>query len=76
MAPSVAETIKQNIERYVADNDMTKGALASNVGISRSSLYEKMDGKRPWLLDEIISLASVMGCEEKELWTSHDSSHT
>lgn len=66
----VTEIIKQNIERFVSENDTTKGALAANIGISRSSLYEKMDGKRPWLLDEIITLASVMGCEEKDIWTA------
>lgn len=74
MTSSITATIKTNIERYVSENDMTRGALASKIGISRSSLYEKMDGKRPWLLDEIISLASVMGCEEKEIWTSHRAS--
>lgn len=71
MEANITAVIKQNIERYVSENDMTRGALASRIGISRSSLYEKMDGKRPWLLDEIISLASLMGCEEKELWTAN-----
>lgn len=70
MNSDITSAIKQNIERYVADNGTTKGALAGRIGISRSSLYEKMDGRRPWLLDEIIALASVMGCEEKEIWTS------
>lgn len=74
MTSSITATIKTNIERYVSENDMTRGALASKIGISRSSLYEKMDGKRPWLLDEIISLASVMGCEEKDIWTSSETS--
>lgn len=68
MGTNVTMNIKQSIEHYVSENDLTRGALASRIGISRSSLYEKMDGKRPWLLDEIIRLASVMGCEEKELW--------
>lgn len=69
MGPNITSNIKQNIEAYVSDHDTTKGALASSIGISRSSLYEKMDGKRPWLLDEIIALASVMGCKESDLWT-------
>lgn len=71
MSSNTTSIIKRNIERYVSDNDVTRGTLANRIGISRSSLYEKMDGKRPWLLDEIISLASVMGCEEKEIWTEH-----
>jgi DNA-binding XRE family transcriptional regulator len=69
MVSSVTTNIKRNIEAYVSERDTTKGALASSIGISRSSLYEKMDGKRPWLLDEIIALASVMGCRESDLWT-------
>ena len=71
MEANITAVIKRNIERYVSENDMTRGALASRIGISRSSLYEKMDGKRPWLLDEIISLASLMGCADKELWTAN-----
>lgn len=69
MDSTITAVIKQNIEAYVSEHNMTRGALASSIGISRSSLYDKMDGKRPWLLDEIISLASVMGCEEKDIWT-------
>lgn len=68
MVSSVTTNIKRNIEAYVSEHDTTKGALASSIGISRSSLYEKMDGKRPWLLDEIMALASVMGCRESDLW--------
>lgn len=64
--------IKQNIESFLACSDMTRAALANKLGISRSSLYDKMDGKRPWLLTEIIDLASVMGCEEREIWTAHE----
>lgn len=69
MVSSVTTNIKRNIEAYVSEHDTTKGALANSIGISRSSLYEKMDGKRPWLLDEIMALASVMGCRESDLWT-------
>lgn len=68
MGPNITSNIKRSIEAYVSDHDMTKGTLANSIGISRSSLYEKMDGKRPWLLDEIIALASVMGCKESDLW--------
>lgn len=76
MGSMIASNIKQNIEAYVSEHDMTRGALASRIGISRSSLYDKMDGKRPWLLDEIIALASVMGCEEKDIWAEHQTPTT
>lgn len=76
MGSAITANIKQNIEAYVSEHDMTRSALASSIGISRSSLYDKMDGKRPWLLDEIISLASIMGCEEKDIWADRPRTNT
>lgn len=65
------ETIRQNIKNFVSDNNTTLSAVARHLGISRSSLYEKLAGNRPWLLTEVIDLAAFMGCEEKDVWTSH-----
>lgn len=70
VSSTIAENVRDSIYSFVEDNDMTVSELSRRIGISRSSLYEKMDGKRPWLLDEIITLASVMGCEEKDIWTA------
>ena len=64
--------IKENIKRFVSENDTTLSAVARSVGISRSALYEKLDGKRPWLLVEIIRLAELMGCQEKDIWTPQE----
>jgi len=71
MTRSTTQIIKQNIERYISESNTTRSSLANSIGISRSSLYDKMDGNRPWLLDEIMVLADVMGCEEKYIWTDH-----
>lgn len=62
-----AKHIGEHICRYVDEHDTTKSALASNLGISRSALYEKIDGKRHWLIDETIRLAEIMGCEVVDL---------
>ena len=70
VSSTIAENVRDSIYSFVEDIDMTVSELSRRIGISRSSLYEKMDGKRPWLLDEIITLASVMGCEEKDIWTA------
>ena len=64
------EGIKQHINDYVDDHDTTREALAKAIGISRSSLYDKMSGKRPWMLDEVIRLADYMGCTVQDLITA------
>ena len=61
------EFIRQNVENYLDNNNVTKGALASHIGISRSTLYEKLDGNRPWLLDEAIVLSELIGCTIDDL---------
>lgn len=63
------EAIKANVDRYVDEHATTKDALAKALSISRSSLYDKLAGKRPWMLDEVISLADLMGCTVNDLLT-------
>ena len=64
------ENIKGNIEDYVKRSQTTIAALAKSIGISRSAFYDKLSGKRPWLLDEAIALADCMGCTVTELLTA------
>lgn len=61
------EAIKANIEEYIDENATTKDAIAQAIGISRSSLYDKLSGKRPWMLSEVIDLASFMNCTVNDL---------
>lgn len=61
------EFICGHVDDYVNENNTTKVALAQQMGMSRSALYEKLDGKRRWLLDEAIELADLMGCELTDL---------
>lgn len=63
------DAIKQNIEIYTDEHSTTKDAVAKAIGISRSSLYDKLAGKRPWMLSEVIDLASYMGCTVNDLLT-------
>lgn len=63
------DAVKENINRFVVDHSTTKDALAKAIGISRSSLYDKMNGRRPWMLVEIIDLAEFMGCTVQDLIT-------
>lgn len=63
------EAINANVNRYVKENDTTKDAVAKGIGISRSSFYDKLAGKSPWMLEEAIKLSDVMGCTVQELIT-------
>ena len=63
------EAISENIENYVRGHNTTKDAVAKAIHISRSSLYDKLSGKRPWLLSEVIDLANFMGCTVNDLIT-------
>ena len=64
------EAIKQNVDNYTDEHSTTKDAVAKAIGISRSSLYDKLSGKRPWMLSEVIDLASYMGCTVNDLLTT------
>ena len=59
--------IGEHIQQFIRENDTTKSAIASKLGMSRSAFYEKIDGKRHWLIEETISLAEIMGCEVTDL---------
>jgi DNA-binding XRE family transcriptional regulator len=61
------EAIKANIECYIDGHATTKDAIAQAMGISRSSLYDKLSGKRPWMLSEVIDLARFMNCTVNDL---------
>ena len=63
------DAIKANVDSYVVEHETTKDALALAIGISRSSLYDKLSGKRPWMLSEVIDLANHMGCTVNDLLT-------
>lgn len=55
--------ISAHVSRFVDSNDTTKGAVANRLGISRTTLYEKLSGASRWSLDEAIGLADIMECD-------------
>ena len=61
------EEIKKHVDAFVKTNITTKDAVAKGIGMSRSSFYEKLAGKSPWMLDEAIALADFMGITISQL---------
>lgn len=65
---SELDYIEEHIKRYVNEHNTTVAAVANAIGISRSSIYDKMGGKRPWLLYEAADLAKFLGCRIDDLY--------
>lgn len=63
------KSINEHIKRYVKENSTTREAIANGIGISRSSLYDKINGRSHWTLDEAIAMADFMGCTVQDLIT-------
>lgn len=63
----MVDEIRESVEAYVSEHGVTKDAIAHAINISRSSLYDKLSGKRPWMLTEVVDLASFMGCTVNDL---------
>lgn len=61
------EEIKKHVDAFVKTNITTKDAVAKGIGMSRSSFYEKLAGRSPWMLDEAIALADFMGITISQL---------
>lgn len=59
--------ICDHVQNYIDNNNTTKIAMASRLNMSRSAFYEKLEGKRHWLVEEVIDLADIIGCEVTEL---------
>lgn len=65
----VMQAINEHISRFVKDTGTTKDAIAARIGLSRSAFYTRTNGTRPWILDEVIALADVLGITIQELIT-------
>lgn len=61
------EKLKALVGDYVKAEGITKNELAERMGIGRSALYAKLGGQTPWLLDEAVKLAELLGITVDEL---------
>lgn len=61
--------IAARVKAYVKDKNTTKDAIADALQIGRSSFYDRLNGKRPWLLDEARELSKMLDCSIDELLT-------
>lgn len=55
------DTIKKLVNEHITARGITLEALAREIGISRVSLWKKLSGRSPFLVNEAFVLADVVG---------------
>lgn len=60
--------LQESVGRYVETNNTTMGAVADMLGISRSSLFNKLRGSNEFSLSEAFNLSRVLGISLDELY--------
>ena len=60
-------TLQEKVGHYVVANGTTMGAVADMLGISRSSLVNKLRGSNEFSLSEAFTLSRMLGLSLDEL---------
>lgn len=55
------DTIKKLVNEHITARGITLEALAREIGISRVSLWKKLNGRSPFLVNEAFALADTVG---------------
>ena len=61
------ESIKERVGAYLMREGETLSSLAEDLGMSRTTLRHKLDGRVEFKLSEADRLAKVLGCTVDEL---------
>lgn len=61
-------TIKDAVDQYLGDNNMTKEVLAEELGMGRSALFNKLRGSNEFSLPEAYKLSRMLGCTLDDLY--------
>lgn len=61
-------TLQEKVGQYVEANQMTMGAFADKLGMSRSSLFNKMRGSNEFSLFEAFNMSRILGVSLDEFY--------
>ena len=64
------DSLKERVGAYLALTGKTKTKLASELGMSRTSLNSKLNGVTEFTLYEGYQLKEILGCSADEFFTS------
>lgn len=59
--------LRKKVSHYVEANETTMGDVADKLGISRSSLFNKLRGSNEFSLSEAFNLSRILGMTVDEL---------
>lgn len=61
-------TLQEKVGQYVEANQTTMGAFADKIGMSRSSLFNKMRGSNEFSLSEAFNMSRILGMSLDEFY--------
>lgn len=61
-------TLQEKVGQYIEANETTMSAVAEALGISRSSLFNKLRGSYEFSLSEAFGLSRMLGLSLDELY--------
>jgi hypothetical protein len=69
--PPADAIISRTVRALRSAYDVDARVLARHLGISRNSLYNRLNGSAPWLAAEIVGLAQFFNCEIADFYTGN-----
>lgn len=66
------ELINEKIGAWLLKDGNTRERLASELGISRPALSNRIDGITKWDWEDVVAIARVTGCSLNELAGIHE----
>lgn len=64
------DSIKERVGAYLARTGRSKGDLAMDLRVSKTALYQKLNGQTDFSLVEARRLAQTLGCTIDDLFVS------
>lgn len=61
---TICATVRALRSAYGVDT----AVLAQHMGVSRQSLYNRLNGAAPWLAHEVAAIAAYFGCKVQDLY--------
>ena len=66
--PDPNEVIRVTVRALRSAHQVDAAVLARRLGVSRQSIYNRLNGQAPWLAAEVAALADFFGCEVQDLY--------
>lgn len=60
-------TLTEKVNQYVETHDTNREEIASQLGMNRQSLYNKLNGKTEFTMEEAYKLSRMLGITVDEL---------